>query len=110
MNLQDENIAPPLFVFGAFEDNTYIWILPNSHKATEDRFSFKTRKLIKLKMMKGDMTVCNALMIHAGYGFGSVVNIRFHMYLLSRKLHLQTLYDINNFFLKNYHDVDKTWF
>ena len=87
---------PPCFLLGAFEDNTYIWLIPNSHKATTNPAKHQLRKPILLKMMKGDIIVCNALTIHAGSGYTSEVNIRFHMYLFNRALHLRTLYDVDN--------------
>ena len=48
-----------------------------------------------VKMMKGDVLVCNALILHAGYGYGFVNNIRYHMYIWNRDLHLKALYDVD---------------
>ena len=48
-----------------------------------------------VKMMKGDVLVCNALILHAGYGYGTLSNIRYHMYLWNRELHLDALYDVD---------------
>ena len=48
-----------------------------------------------VKMMKGDVLVCNALILHAGYGYGTLINIRYHMYLWNRDLHLEALYDVD---------------
>ena len=69
--------------------------MPNSHRATSDPSRHRLKELMKLKMMKGDIIVCNALTIHAGYGYGAVTNIRFHMYLLNRNIHLDALYNVN---------------
>jgi hypothetical protein len=55
--------------------------MPNSHRATADPSRHRLKELMKLKLMKGDIIVCNALTIHAGYGYGEVTNVRFHMYL-----------------------------
>jgi hypothetical protein len=46
--------------------------------------------------MKGDIIVCNALMLHAGSGYTNNVNLRFHMYLFNKSLHLYTLYDVDS--------------
>jgi len=48
-----------------------------------------------IRMNKGDLIVCNAMIIHAGYGYGVVPNIRFHLYLWNRLLHLHALYDVD---------------
>jgi len=84
----------PFFVIGAFEDNTYLWLIPNSHKATFDPTKFKLKKPMLIHMMKGDLIVCNAMILHAGYGYGKITNIRFHMYLWSKQFHLHALYEI----------------
>jgi hypothetical protein len=92
----DESLKPPLFLIGALEDDTYFWIIPNSHKATMDPSAYKLKKRMLIKMMKGDILVCNGLILHAGYGYGKSTNIRYHMYLLNRALHLDCLYDVDN--------------
>ncbi len=56
-------------------------------------------------MMKGDIIVCNALTIHAGSGYTCEINIRFHMYLFNRAMHLHTLYDVNK---KNARTIKKS--
>ena len=48
-----------------------------------------------IRMNKGDLIVCNAMIIHAGYGYGVVPNIRFHLYLWNRLIHLHALYDVD---------------
>jgi len=68
--------------------------MPNSHRATADLSRHRLKELMKLKLMKGDIIVCNALTIHAGYGYGEVTNVRFHMYLLNRNIHLEALYNV----------------
>jgi hypothetical protein len=85
----------PLFLIGALQDNTYLWIIPNSHRATYMPSKHKMRKPILIKMMKGDVLVCSALMLHAGYGYGKTSNVRFHMYLLCKEKHMSTLYDVD---------------
>ena len=87
--------AKPYFLFGAFEDNTYLWIVPNSHKASFKPRNHQLRKTMLVKMMKGDIIVCNALLLHAGYGYGTISNIRYHMCLWNRQLHLNCLYEVD---------------
>jgi hypothetical protein len=93
--LVQENKKIPLFRIGALEDNTYLWIIPNSHRATYDPSNHTMMKPILIQMMKGDVIVCSSLMLHAGYGYGVVRNVRFHMYLLCKAKHLSCLYDVN---------------
>ena len=87
--------AKPYFLFGAFEDNTYLWIVPNSHKASFNPRNHQLRKTMLVKLMKGDIIVCNALLLHAGYGYGTICNIRYHMCLWNRQLHLKCLYEVD---------------
>lgn len=97
-----DSLKPPLFLIGALEDDTYLWIIPNSHNATLQPTHHKLKQPLLIKMMKGDIIVCNGLLLHAGYGYGNTTNIRYHMYLMNREYHLRCLYDVDDTTLESF--------
>ena len=79
---QDRSSPIPLVTLVAFQDYTYLYIVPKSHKVLlgswNDAPEFAATKRIVL--MKGEYITFHPLMVHSGSGY-AIDNCRLHIYM-----------------------------